>query len=382
MSADPLQEYFSDGITEDIITELSKISGLFVIARHSAFTYKGKSVTLRQVGQELGVRYVLEGSVRRGGNRLRITAQLIDAGTDHHLWAERYDREIEDMFAVQDEVSQKVAEALEIALTPGEQQYVPRPYTDNQEAYDLFLRGRAYQVGSTKERTAESRRLFKKAIALDPNFASAYALLSHTHWRDWRNQWREGSASLELAFHAAEKAVALDNTLPLAHVYLAWVNVFKRQYEQAIAGARRAVSLDPNFAEGYARLGHIDTLAGSSPEEGIEHIRKAMRLDPHYPSNYLIYLGHAYYVMEKYEEAVSALKRAVTRSPDNTHSSLLLALIYTELGDPDMAREHVAEVLRVSPRTTIRSRNEGMPFKDPAMAARFSKALRNSGLPE
>ena len=380
-SNDPEQEYFSDGITEDIITELSKISGLFVIAQNSSFVYKGKPVSVKQVGQELGVRYVLEGSVRKAGNRLRITAQLIDSGTDNHLWAERYDRDLEDVFALQDEITGKIVAALEVRLTAGEQEQVERRYTDNLEAYDYFLRGRTYQARSTKETTAQAREMFERAIELDPGFAGAYALLSYTHWRDWRNRWSDDPQALDRALEAATKAVALDDSLPLAHIYLAWVNFWRKQSEEAIAQGERAISLDPNFAEGYARLGEILNFAGR-PAEGIDLIQKAMRLDPHYPYNCLIFLGFAYYAMGMYEEAISSLNRAVTRSPDNTHGNLLLAINHIELGQKEEAQARVAEVLRISPRASIASERERVPYTDQALLERHLEGLRKAGLPE
>jgi len=381
MSNDPEQEYFSDGITEDIITELSKISGLFVIARNSSFVYKGSPVSVKQVGRDLGVRYVLEGSVRRAGNRLRITAQLIDSASDHHLWAERYDRELEDVFAVQDEVARQVSKALEVALTPREREYNPRPYTDNQEAYDYFLRGRATAMGFTKEKNAEARKLFERAIELDSSFAAAYALLAQAHWRDYRNQWTDDSQPLELAFETAKKAVALNDSLPLPHIFLAWVLVSRRQYEEAIAEARRAILLDPNFAEGYARLGQILNFVGR-PQEGIDLVENAMRLDPHYPSTYLVYLGQAYYEMGKYQEARSFCNRAVSRSPSLSIAQTMLATIYSDLGQMDEARARVAELRKISPRTTIEHMREVLPYKDQALLDRISEALRKAGLPE
>ncbi|MDX1486423.1 MAG: tetratricopeptide repeat protein, partial [Alphaproteobacteria bacterium] len=336
MSGDPEQDYFSDGITEDVITELSKISGLFVIARNSSFVYKGSPVSVRQVGQELGVRYVLEGSVRKAGNRLRITAQLIDAATDHHLWVDRYDRELEDIFAVQDEVARKVADALEVELTARERKQAEQRYTENMEAYDCFLRGRSYEARSTKDSNLLARKMFERAIELDPDFAGAYAILSHTHWRDWRNQWGHDPHPLDRALEAAEKAVALDDSLPLAHAYLAWIYVFRSQHDKAIAEGRRAIALDSGFAEGYGRLGLILSLSGE-PEAAVDAVRTAMRLDPHYPPNYLIYLGHAYYATGKYEQAIAALKDSLARNPEAMGCNTLLAVIYGELGRTEEA---------------------------------------------
>jgi TolB-like protein len=381
MSADPEQEYFSDGISEDIITDLSKASGLFVIARHSTFKYKGKAVDLQQVARELGVRYVLEGSVRKAADKVRITAQLIDASTGGHLWAERYDRDLTDIFALQDEITEKIVAALEVKLTEGEQEQVARRYTDNLEAYDYFLRGRAYQARGSKESNAHAQKVLERAIDLDPTFAGAYAILSYSYFRDWFNQWSEGPQALGRAFEAAKKAVALDDSLPVARTYLGWVYVWIKQHEEAIAEAKRAIALDPNFAEGYARLGQILIFAGR-PEEGIGLVKKAMRLDPHYPPTYLNYLGRAYFEMGKHEDAISALKESLNRDPDFMYARLVLAVLYSELGRKEEAQAEVAEALRISPRVSMEGQRERMAFKDQAVLERFIDGLRKAGLPE
>ncbi len=381
ISGDLEQEYFSDGITEDIITDLSKVSALFVIARNSVFTYKGRAVRVQEVSRDLGVRYVVEGSVRKSGNRVRITAQLIDGMSGGHMWAERYDRDLTDIFALQDEITEKIVAALQVKLTEGEQEQVARRYTENLVAYDYFLRGRADQARATKETNAQAREMFERAIELDPNFAGAYAVLSHTYSRDWSYQWSDDTQALERASEAAKKAVTLDDSLPLAHARLAWIYLWRRQHEQAIAEVKRAIFLDPNFAEGYARLGIILTYAGR-PGEGIDLVKKAMRLDPHYPPLYLFYLGHAHYLVGQYEEAIAVLKRSFTRNPDQLPSHLDLAVIYCELGRKEEARAEVAEVLRISPRASLEGQRETMLFKDQALLERYLENLRKAGLPE
>jgi tetratricopeptide (TPR) repeat protein len=323
----------------------------------------------------------LEGSVRKVGDRVRISAQLIDPTTGYHLWAERYDRDLTDIFALQDEITEKIVAALEVKLTEGEQEQVASRYTDNLEAYDYFLRGRTYHARSTKETNAQAREMFERAIELDPSFAGAYAILSHSHFRDWLFQWSEDSQPLDRAVKLAEKAVALDDSLPLAYTYLGWAYVWRKQHEEALAEGQRAISLDPNFAEGYARLGLILNFAGR-PREGIDLVKKAMRLDPHYSFVYLFYLGNAYYAMEKYEEAIAALKKGFTRNPDLMVGHLLLAVIYSELGRKEEAQAEVAETLRISPRASMEGQRERMPFKDQAVLERYLNALRKTGLPE
>ncbi len=385
MSDDPKQEYFSDGITEDLITDLAKISGLFVVARNAVFLYKGKAVKPVEVSRELGVRYVLEGSVRKAGDRVRISAQLIDPTTGYHLWAERYDRDLTDIFALQDEITEKIVGALEVRLTAGEQVQVARRYTDNLEAYDYFLRGRAYQLRTTKVANAQARKMLERAIELDPSFAGAYALLSHTHYRGWRHGWSEDPHPLDRALEAAEKAVALDDSLPLAHTYLAWIYVWKKQHEQAIAEAERAVSLDSNFAEGYAVLGNILNFAGR-PKEAVASIKQAMRLDPHYPPNHLVYLARGYDLLGKHEDAITALRECITRDPDRYAAHKSLAVIYGLLGRKEEAQAEVAELFRLRPHggfdASLTDVREKMPFKDQEVLERHVEGMRKAGLPE
>jgi adenylate cyclase len=379
MSEDPKQDYFSDGITEDLTTALSQISSLFVIARNSAFTYKGKAVKVQDVGRELGVQYVLEGSVRRANDQVRITAQLVDAATDSHLWAQRYDRPLKDIFALQDEIVQKIVTTLKLQLTLREQGYLVRKTTDNLEAYDLYLRGIEASNRYTQEARIQARQRFEKALALDPQYAEAYVRLGMTYVRGWSLQWDQDSQALEQAFELVQKAVALDDSLPLAHRVLGLVLVWKKQHDQAIAAAERAVALDPNDAEGYARLGEILNFAGR-PEEAIGLIEKAIRLNPRSPAIYLVYLGHAYYLTGRYEEAIAISKGVLTRNPDVLPAHVFLAAIYSELGREAEARAEVAEVLRISPPYSLEVYRQRLPYKDPAVLERQLAALRKAGL--
>jgi adenylate cyclase len=253
MSDDPSQEYFSDGITEDITTGLAKISSLFVIARNSAFTYKDKAVKVQAISREMGVQYVLEGSVRRADTQVRVTAQLIDGLTGSHLGAERYDRPMKDIFAVQDEIVQKIVTTLKLQLTLMEQGFLGRKTTENLEAYDAYLRGMESLNHATQETNAQARQLFEKAIALDPQYAEAYARLSRTLSWEWVYQWSQDPQTLERVVVLAQKAVTLDNSLPRAYEELAYAYLYKRQHEQALAAAERAIVLAPNDAEGFAR---------------------------------------------------------------------------------------------------------------------------------
>ncbi len=379
MSADPEQEYFSDGITEDLITDLSQLSGLFVIARNSVFTYKGKAVKVQEVSRGLGVRYVVEGSVRKAGNRLRITAQLVDATTGGHLWAERYDRELIDIFTLQDEVTRQIVAALQVKLTQGEQERLVRRTTDNLEAYDYCLRGWEYFHRATKEANAQARQMFEQAIELDSGFGGAYAGLGMTHWLEWLWQWNQDTQTLERALELTQRAVALDDSLPQAHTLLGWVHLFRKRYEEALTEIEQAIALNPNDADAHARLGGALIFVGRADEAiGLEE--KAMRLDPHYPPLYLSFLGLAYYWTGQYEAAVTSLKRALIRNPDFLAAHLHLAVAYGELGREEEARAEVSEVLRINPHYSLEGVRQRLPFKDPAALERLLAVLRRAGL--
>jgi adenylate cyclase len=273
ISKDPEQDYFSDGLTEVLTSDLSKISSLFVIARNSAFTYKGKAVKVQDVGREMGVRYVLEGSVLKADGQVRITAQLIDALTGYHLWSERYDRPLQDIFALQDEIVQKIVTTLKLQLTLQEQGWVMRKRTDNLEAYDAFLRAVECFWRNTKEAVFQARQMLEKAVALDPQYAEAYAELGRTYYREWIWRWSADPQTLERALALAQRAVVLNDSLPLAHTMLGTAYALQKQHEQAIAEGERAITLDPNYADGYAWLGNIFNFAGR-PEEAIEQVSR------------------------------------------------------------------------------------------------------------
>ncbi len=366
MSGDPEQEYFSDGITEDLITDLSKISSLFVIARNSVFTYKGRAVKVDHVGRELGVRYVLEGSVRRARDRVRITAQLVDAGTGGHLWAERYDRNAGDIFALQDEVTQKIVTALAVKLTRDEQERLERRYTNNLKAYDCLLQGLGYFYLFTKDGNDRARSMFDKAIDLDPEFSLAYSRLGYTYWQEWCFGWSQSFESLEKAFELAQKATVLDDSLPEPHGILGMVCLWKKEHEHAIDHLQRAIALDPNCADALDQLAHVLAFAGR-PDEAIGLSKKAMRLNPRYPPLYEWTLGHAYFLVGEYEQAIDALRRVVDRNPAFHPAYIYLALCLGQLGRVDEAQAEAAEFARVTPNMSWDSWRDRLPYKDKAV---------------
>ncbi|HEV8717559.1 MAG TPA: adenylate/guanylate cyclase domain-containing protein [Candidatus Binatia bacterium] len=327
MSEDSKQDYFSDGITEDLTSDLSKISSLFVISRNSAFTYKGKAVKVQDISRELGVQYVLEGSMRRAGDQVRITAQLIDAAEDHHLWTERYDRPLKDIFTLQDEIVQKIVTTLRLQLTLEEQGYIVRKTTDSLEAYDYLLRATEYRWRFTKEANAQAQQVYEKAIAQDPQYAEAYARLGMTYLMEWDLRWSPDPQNLERALESAQRAIALDDSLPVAHGLLSLIYARKKQPDQALAEGERAIALDPNDADSYVRQAEVLGRAGR-PEEAIKFAEKAMRLNPRYPAWYLVVLGWAYHSAGRYEEAIAALKQTLLRNPNFLPAYLFLSSSY------------------------------------------------------
>jgi adenylate cyclase len=381
LGGNPKEDYFSDGITNDIITDLSRFSNLFVIASNSVFTYKGKAVSVKDVGRDLGVRYVLEGSVQKVGNSVRINAQLIDATTDRHLWADRYDRNLDDIFVVQDELTAAIVAALQLVLTDDEQALMVSQYTDNIEAYDLFLRGRTYLRG-TRQTHLKARELFDQAIDLDSGFAAAFAEKSLTYFAGFIMPMSRDPEVLEESVNMAERAVTLDDTLPLAQARLGWAYFANQRHEEAIAAGRRAVALGPNDAESHAQLGNILNWSGK-PEEAINLIRRAMRLNPHYPFYYLFYLGHSHYLLGNREKSIELMKRVVTRAPHFLPVRRHLAVLYQEVGLEEEARAQTAEVLRIFPGASIEdSRQRCLYVNDAELLERFFDGLRKSGMPE
>ena len=338
MSGDSEQEYFVDGITEDLITDLSKLSGLFVIARNSTFTYKGKPVKVRQVAEELGVRYVLEGSVRRAGDQVRINAQLIDAMTGGHLWAERYDGALTDVFALQDKVTQKIVAALAVSLTADEEAQRTQKETNNPKAYNAFLEGWTRYRQYTREDFAKAIPHFQRAIQLDPDYGLAHAALALVYAESYLNDW---SVSLGFGFQTAIQEAnrhlkaAMKEPTPLAHRIASLMFTFENQYEKAITEAERAIALDPNDPNGHDAMARILLFSGK-PEESLEFIKTAQRLDPH--TNYLFKIGQARFQLEQYEEAATTLRRFTQRNENFHLPFLYLASAYGHLGREDEAK--------------------------------------------
>ena len=379
MSDDPGQEYFADGMTEDLITDLSKISGLFVIARNSVFTYKGKPVKVEQISRELGVRYVLVGSVRKADDRVRINAQLIDGTTGGHVWAERYDREIKEIFSLQDEVTEQIVEALAVKLIPEEQKRIRLKETENPEAYDLALRGWAYFQQYSQETNALAKEVFEKAIELDPSFSSAHIGLVWSKLIAWRLGWSQDPHIMEQVLQMAQKSVALNESLPEAHTLLGNVYLWGKQHDEAIEELERAIALDPNNAEALYALASAMTSVGR-PNEAIGIIKKAMRLNPHYPERYVYNLGRAYFQIGRYREAIPSLTEALIKNPNFPPVLYYMAASYGQLGELELAREKVEEIKRLRPNFRSEIGNEKGLYKYERDLERLDEGLRKAGL--
>ncbi len=381
MSGDPAQEYFSDGITEDIITDLSKLSGLLVIARNSSFTYKGRAVDARQVGKELNVSHVLEGSVRRAGGRVRITSQLIDAASGHHVWAERYDRNLEDIFALQDEITREIVAALDVKLLRGEQATVWRKSLRRPEALDAYYRGLDFLNKITREANDEAARCFEQVTRLEADSPLGYLGTAWTHLSASRYGWSDSAPeSLKRAAQLARKALELDESCADAHALLGYHHLLAHAHDQAMAEAERAVALNPNHADNAANLACIYAV-GSRPAEAAALMQRAIRLSPIYPTWYLNILGFGHYQTGQYDEAEKALKLALQREPAYADCRLILAAAHHARGRTDEARREAQEVMRLSPEFKLRDVEARLAIvKDRAMLARFLDVLRELGL--
>jgi adenylate cyclase len=381
MSGDAEQEYFSDGISEDLITDLSKISGLFIIARNSTFAYKGRSVKVQEIGRDLGVRFVLEGSIRKAGNRVRITAQLIDAGSGGHLWAERFDRELTDIFATQDEVVEKIVAALAVNLTQGEAQRLRRRGTASVEAYETWLRGRELLSRSTREAIAQAKAMYRRAIEIDPNFAAPHAGLSLATISDYVSDWAaDPEEALDEAERWARRALELDDQEPVSHMALGNVMLWRRNHDGALAEFGRMIALDPNFAQGHSATGLALMYAGRAAE-ALEAFAIAKRLDPHSPSIVLHFLAQANFSLGRYEAAAEHLHERIARTPATDSSRMLLAACYGHRGRVDEARAAWAGLMKVNPDFSLAQRARVLPYKEPRDFQRIAEGLAKAGLP-
>jgi adenylate cyclase len=381
MSGDAEQEYFSDGITEDLITDLSKVSGLFVIARNSSFVYRGRSAKVQEIGRELGVRYVLEGSIRKASNRVRITAQLIDAASGGHLWAERFDRDLTDIFATQDEVVERIVAALAVTLPRGEAERLRRRGTGRVDAYESWLRARQLLSRGSRDAVAEARTLHRRAIEIDPGFAPPHAGLALAALAEYASGWAPDPArALDEAERWARRAVELDAQEPVSHMALGNVHLWRRDLDGALAEFARMLALDPNSAQGHASTGLALVYAGRAAEV-LECFATARRLDPHHPGIVLHFLAQAHFSLGDDEAAAQLLRERIARDPGTDASRMLLAASYGHLGRVEAARAVWTELLRVSPGFSLAQRARVLPYAKPGDLERIAGGLAKAGLP-
>ena len=378
MSADTEPDFFADGLTEDLITELSKAPGLFIIARNSTFTYKGKSADVRAIARDLGVRYVLEGSARRSTGRIRINAQLIDAHKGGgHLWAERFDRDLADVFAVQDEVVARIVEALVGRLAASK--LPDRKPPKSVEAYDLCVRGRfLYHRMAGAEEGKEARHLFQQAIAIDPDYAEAHGYLAMTHWFAWTNWFEPQDPHRRLALEAARRGAALDPNDPWAHTVLGFVLGYDGAYEESAVHMKQALLLDSNHADTYAMQTDLLVMAGQ-PLEAIASAANALRLNPHPPSWYYWLKGEAEYSARQYEIAVATLRHESTYG---TPARSILAAALAQLGRIEEGRLEGRLFMADYPDFRIETFLDTQPFRLGADREHFAEGYRKAGLPE
>jgi adenylate cyclase len=380
MSGDPSQEYFSDGITEEIITWLSKVPRLFVIARHSAFVFKGKAVSIREVGQQLGVRYVLEGSVRKSEDRIRVTAQLIDVKTDQHVWADRYDRGLGGIFEIQDEITMSIIIALQVELMEGDQARLRARGAYNLEAYLKVLQGMDYLNELSKESNTLARQKYLEAVALAPEYASAYVGIAWTYITEPWHGWSDSpSESLKLAMQYAQRGLALDESLSDAHAALGLVHLVMRQWDKAVEECELAVYLNPNSADNIVTLAMVLRTVGRV-EEALALLNKAVRLNPMPPDRYLHEFGSCYRLMGRHDEAIAVLKRVLDGNPDYLNSRLNLITTYVMAGREDAARLEAEEVLRQKPDFSVERFLKDFPYKDQKILDGLKECLLRAGL--
>jgi adenylate cyclase len=376
LSGDPEQEYFSDGLTEEIISALSSVPKLFVIARNSTFTYKGKPVKVQQVSEELGVRYVLEGSVRKGGDKMRITAQLVDALNGHHLWAKRYDRDLSDIFAVQDELTKEIIMSMQVKLTEGEQARATAKGTNNLEAYLKCLQANELVHRVNPESNALGKQLAEEAVALDPEYAWAYYNLGRAHQLDvWLRTSKSPMESIGKAIGFMKKAISLDDTLAEAYGRLGFIYSMIGKHDEGIAEAEKGVAANPNSAMAHVMLGKTLSFAGRW-DESIPPYKKAIRLNPIPPTMYLYSLGLSYAYTGQYEKAIEWCEKAVREEPDALYARIMMTVVYSWSGQDEKAQAEAAEVLRIQPMYTI----EKSRYKRKEDGERFDGTLRKAGL--
>jgi len=383
MSGDSELEFFADGLAEDILTMLSKVSALFVIARNSTFAYKGQAPDVRRVGEELGVRYALEGSVRKGGDRLRITGQLIDSRDGSHVWAETYNRTIADVFDLQDDITKEIVTALRVQLTDGEAAQVWSRGTDNIEAWKCMIQAVETILRFSAGDNAEARKLAERAAGIDPGYAMAWAVVGTTYWYEARIAFAEGEEErlIAKAEECAVKALALDDTDSWTLVLNSAVFLSRGRHDEAVASARRGIERHPGSAQLRSFLGFCLLPAGQ-PEEALKLFDDAIRLDPLHPTWYLPVMARAHDAAGDPEKAIELAEESLAREHNNFPALLHLTSLYARAGRDAEARDAATDVLRLAPNFTVALAGKWLQTRDETFAAIFAEGLRKAGLPK
>jgi adenylate cyclase len=376
------EEYFIDGITEDIITDLSRLSGLLVLASNTSFRYKGQTIVPQELGKELNASHILEGGVRKAGDKLRITAQLTDTQKGHHIWANRYDRKLTDIFAVQDDVTQSIVNALALHLSDQDKAALAHKAAYNIQAYELFLRGQSLHRQRTKETNKQAEEILKEAINLDPSYARSYGTLALTMTMRSISGWAENAQeSLDRALELAHTAVSLDVQSPHAYWSLSFVHLFRGEHHESVDAVQRSIALSPSYADAYGMLAFVKNYMGEA-EESIKLIHKAMGLNPNYSWDYLLNLGFAYYTLGEFEKANDYLEKAQNRNPNIRNLFLFRAATFVELGMQDEAEWEIEQLLQLYPDLTVTFLSSRTPLADKNARERYLNNLREAGLPE
>jgi adenylate cyclase len=382
LSDDRDQEYFSDGMTEDLITDISKVGGLTVIARNSSFAFKGKALDIRTVARELGVRFVLEGSIRRAGKRVRITTQLADAETGRQLWAERFDRDLDDVFAVQDEVTRRIVEALRVKLSPDESALLNSAGAPNAKAHDFFLLGREILFGPIKNREVYERSvdLFRQAIVEDPQIGEAYAGIAMAETLNLQNHWTdEWSRSIDKAEDNIRLALQKAPNVAFVHYVAAVISMFKKDLDRCAAEADAALRINPNYALAHNVRG-IVKIYGGDAMDAVPHIEHAIRLDPLFSQQYIHFLGSAYLVAGKYEAAAALFKERIRLTPKTDLSRAFLAVALGHLGETAEAQRVWSELMEINAKYSFAEHVGRLPFRDQAEVDRLAEGLAKAGI--
>jgi adenylate cyclase len=382
LESDPDYSDFADGITEDIITDLSRVSSLLVFASNTTFKYRNRQVTPQELREELNVDYVLKGSMRRQGGAIRVNMQLIDAKTGFNTWAQRYDRNADEVFAVQDEVTNKLIEVLSIKLSPQEKQRLTSRATSNLLAYEHFLQGQGISKELTRQANARAREAYHRAIKIDPMYGRVYGALAFTLAVDFRRGWTDNPIeTLDRALALAEQAVNLDDTIPHTHWVLGYVYLMRKEHEKAMEVVREAIRIAPNYADGYGLLALIMNNLGH-PMEALEYADKGMRLNPYYTWDYLYNIGRARYTLGHFEQAIAMLEKAESRNENAIPVKLFLAASYIKAGRSDDAEWVVEQLQLLNESTTISHTTKAIPMANPELKNILLDDLRKAGLPE